>query len=72
MRNFLFALDEFKLVCKTLTTQQIVDILAQDDPRVRNADNDVNLEIEVHIERLTRNTVVFQNGATSFRGDPSQ
>lgn len=50
MRNFLSILSQFKMIDgKILTTRNVVEILASDNPLVFDFDEAFNLEFEVYI-----------------------
>lgn len=47
MRQFLLHMKDMKMISKELTPKAIVDILASDDPKVRDQQGAVNLELEM-------------------------
>ena len=51
MREFLMVFNEYKLIDgKILSTKDIIEVFASDNPIVYDSDNSYNLELEVHIQ----------------------
>ena len=48
MRQFLFMMNDLKLVNPDLTAKAIIDIFGSDDPKVADEEGTFNLELEVN------------------------
>ena len=60
MRRFLSILNELKLIDgKTLTTKDLVNILAGDNSLVYDSENAYNLDLEVYQQQ--KNTILLNN-----------